>query len=105
LGPYPKGEIEEICSNVRFKYQIAKQSDFVGRNEDLYKLANYLTQKHRLITVTGLPGIGKSSICKQLGYFFSERDFFRDGVIFIQMSGSSQAGNLFDQILNITTRS
>ena len=54
----------------------------------MHKIAKLLLN-NRLITVRGLPGIGKTSICKRLGYFVSERGTFKDGVIYISMRGKN----------------
>jgi len=67
---------------------MAKVDDFVGRQEDMFRISRLLLN-NRLITVKGIPGIGKTSISKRLGFFLSEREIFKDGVIFIPMRGKN----------------
>ena len=88
LGPYPKGQIEELKAPVKFPFEVAKADDFVGRQEDMHRIAKLMVH-NRLITLIGLPGIGKTAISKRLGYFLSEREIFKDGVIYISMRGKN----------------
>jgi len=88
LGPYPSGQIEEVTTPLKFPFEVAKVDDFVGRQEDMHKRAMLLLN-NRLVTVRGLPGIGKTSICKRLGLFVSEREIFKDGIIYISMRGKN----------------
>ncbi len=68
----------------RFSRVPAKVSPFVGRQKDLYTLLSHITT-YRLVTVVGLPGIGKSSLAVMLGHFLLEREQFADGVIHVSI--------------------
>jgi len=41
--------------------------------------------RNRLVTVRGPPGIGKTSLCKQVARFMVERHCFPDGVLYVSM--------------------
>ncbi len=82
---------------------MAKADDFVGRQEDMHNIAKLLLN-NRLITVRGLPGIGKTSISKRLGFFISERELFKDGVIYLSMRGKNQTNSLIEAIYQYFVR-
>lgn len=42
---------------------------------------------HRLVTIIGLPGIGKTSLSKNAVHYIVERKIFKQGVIFMQLKG------------------
>ena len=45
-----------------------------------------LIQQQRFVTIRGIPGIGKSSLCKELANHYFERGAFRNGIIYISLS-------------------
>jgi nucleoside-triphosphatase THEP1 len=51
-----------------------------------------------------LPGIGKTSICKRMGLFVSERGIFKDGLIYISMRGKKETSNLIETLFQYFTR-
>ena len=57
---------------------------FLGRNEDLRNVVGLL-KRTRLLTVTGEPGLGKSSLVKAVANFFKDRRglHFEHGVLYI----------------------
>lgn len=42
---------------------------------------------NRLVTVIGLPGIGKSSLCKNAVHYIAERRMFKQGIVFLPLKG------------------
>ena len=59
-------------------------NDFVGRATDMAAIINILNES-RLVTIIGIPGIGKTTIAKSIGIFLEEREKFKDGIIYISM--------------------
>jgi len=82
-----------------FPFGIAKTDDFVGRQIDIHKIVKILL-KNRLVTIIGLPGIGKSSLCLRIGFFLEERQIqtFRDGVIYLQLRGKNSTQGFVEAI-------
>lgn len=57
----------------------------IGRNSELQKIQNLLSQKDApLITLTGLGGVGKTSLAYHAAYTALEK--FSDGVFFVQLA-------------------
>lgn len=42
---------------------------------------------HRLVTIIGLPGIGKTSLCKNAVHYIAERKIFKLGIVFLSLKG------------------
>ena len=61
-------------------------SRFVGRNCELYQALS-LVIRHRLLTVRGAPGIGKTSLTRQIAHFCLQRRVFRAGVLYASFRG------------------
>lgn len=80
----------------------AEVSDFVGRNYEMYSIIMHLARKYsggaeidmkrgshspttnaRLVTITGLPGIGKSTVALMTARFCYERYYFSGGIVFV----------------------
>lgn len=61
---------------------------FVGRSsdsKDIIRKIIGLRSKNQILTLKGSGGIGKTTIIKKLAYEFSERNFFKDGIYFIDL--------------------
>ena len=58
-----------------------------------------MLNESRLVTIIGIPGIGKTSISKSVAIFLEEREKFRDGIIYISMRRRYQSSMLISQIL------
>jgi class 3 adenylate cyclase len=61
----------------------AQRSSFVGRSKEIQSVRQLLGQ-HRLVSLTGIGGSGKTRIALEVGT--AERDDFSDGVFFIDLS-------------------
>jgi cytidylate kinase len=45
------------------------------------------TYHNRLVTIIGLPGIGKTALAKNSVHYMSDRQMFSAGIIFMQLKG------------------
>ncbi len=63
-------------------------SSFVGRDEDVSFVAGRLRAGHRLVTLTGPGGIGKTRLSLRVGY--EMRGEFVDGVVVVNLTSVSQ---------------
>lgn len=67
--------------------------NFVGRDDTLSALDDFLTRGEvpaaaaRIITLTGLPGSGKTAVATRAGH--RARELFRDGQLFADLGGST----------------
>ena len=74
-------------SKVRFTGNLpSKVEPFIGRNEDI-RTVMLLIQKFRLVTITGEPGIGKTSVAKAVIHYLKDRDeeLIKNGVSFLNV--------------------
>lgn len=68
----------------------AKVENFMGRQDEMYDIISHL-ESHRLITITGVPGIGKTSIAKNIANFLKDRMIFEDGILYLSLRGCESA--------------
>lgn len=59
---------------------------FIGRQQDMYEIINLL-DFHRLVSILGPPGIGKTSISRNLANYLKDRKKFSDGIIYVGLRG------------------
>jgi len=66
----------------------ALTTSFLGRNDDLVGVSTELAS-HRIVTLLGGPGLGKTRLSIEAGYATLDR--FPDGVWFVSLSGTATA--------------
>lgn len=76
-----------------FKLEMSKLTGLFERFEDM-SIVISLLNKHRLVTIYGMPGIGKTTVAKTVGFFLEEREKYSDGIIFVTMNKKFQANML-----------
>ncbi|CDW71451.1 UNKNOWN [Stylonychia lemnae] len=86
FGTLKQGDLEWLDPKPRFKDYPAKVDNFIGRQKEMYEIIHNI-YNHRLVTMIGLPGIGKTSISKNAVHYIIERKIFKQGVIFMQLKG------------------
>lgn len=74
-----------------------KVDDFLGRSVEMHQLICYL-HDYRLVTIKGVPGIGKTSLAKQVGFFLQDRITFRNGIIYQSVRGLNGVDSAISQI-------
>ena len=84
-----------------FKLEMSKLSDLFGRQEEMSIIIN-LINNNRLVTIFGIPGIGKTTIAKGVGLYIEERsrEKFSDGILYISMNKKFHANMLISQLYN-----
>lgn len=86
FGPLKKGSLDILDPKPRFIEIPAKVDGFIGRQIELYDIVHNVFN-HRLVTVIGLPGIGKTALCKNAVHYMSSRNMFKMGIVFMQLKG------------------
>jgi predicted ATPase len=101
LGVEPMGETQSLYERIRSArdnrpYQLPpRQTIFVGREQELALLNEYLTNPGKqLITITGPGGSGKTAIATETGWHVAKRFLgpFYDGVFFVPLVGIHSEG-------------
>jgi diguanylate cyclase (GGDEF)-like protein len=67
-------------------------SGFVGREEEIHH-TKHLFQNHRLVTISGPDGLGKTHLAIQIAH--ESLDVFSDGVYFVHVDAHKQSGKRF----------
>ena len=71
----------------------ASLTPFVGREQEMADLTTILTEnKYRLITLTGMGGVGKTRLALEVGW--RQRPFFSHGVFFISLAEQQTGDSL-----------
>lgn len=63
---------------------------FIGRQQDMYEAINLLDY-HRLVSILGPPGIGKTSLARNLANYLKDRKKYNDGIIYVALRGWESA--------------
>jgi len=62
-----------------------KVRPFLFRNKDMFEVLKLLTQ-HRIVQIYGMPGMGKSSLLKNVSCYIGERNHYKDGLVYIDFT-------------------
>lgn len=76
---------EPMFDNVPSKVEM-----FIGREYEMHKIIELLING-RVVSILGPPGIGKTSLSKNLANYLKERRAFRDGIINVRLRGCKSA--------------
>ena len=66
----------------------APPEGFLGRALDMYAVA-VLILRHRLVSIVGPSGYGKTSVALAVANYLSERRLFREGVFFVSLAAAT----------------
>ena len=80
--------------------KLSTVEDFIGRRLEMYEVISSL-RENRLVTIKGVPGIGKTTLAKAVACFLDERVAFQDGIILQSLRGIDSANMLFSRHLYI----
>lgn len=86
FGPLRNGNLEIMEKETNFKEIPSKVEKFVGRQREVYEVVHNC-MNNRLVTIIGLPGIGKTALCKNAIHYIFSRKLFQNGIVFMQLKG------------------
>ena len=67
---------------------------FIGRHIETHEVIT-MVQNQRFVTIKGIPGIGKSSLCKEVSNYLCERNVFKDGIIYLFLNNYDTIEGIF----------
>jgi hypothetical protein len=80
----PPGDVVRLSRKPKFQDIPSKPDVCLGRNIDMYNILDLL-QTSRLVTIRGSPGIGKTTLAKELLHYIVPRRIFADGLVFVNL--------------------
>lgn len=97
IGGWADG-FAEFVGKIPYYDEIPAQVEhFVGRKIELHSLVSLIAE-NRLVTVMGLPGIGKTSVIKALARHLLERGNPSDGIIYVSARGLESTDAVIDEL-------
>jgi Cdc6-like AAA superfamily ATPase len=90
FGPFPKGKFKETNTNKSMFNKIPPiVPQLIGRQKDMFKIISKVLSpiQSRMITLMGLPGIGKSAIVRNMLHHIHERGLLQGGTIEVDCRG------------------
>ena len=102
FGPLNNGKAELLGKNPMFQEFPAKVDHFIGRFKEMYELIENVNS-NRLVTVIGLPGVGKTALVKNTIHFMFNRQIFKNGIILLSLKGVTNCEIFLKKLItNIT---
>jgi len=81
----PPGKFVDLSRNPKFRDSLpSKPALCLGRNKDMHAILDLLSTS-RLVTIRGPPGIGKTTVSKELLHYMAPRHLYKDGLIFVPL--------------------
>lgn len=90
MSDFKEGKLSQIDKKPIFDLIPANVEGFVGRQQEMYEIINLLDES-RLVSILGPPGIGKTSISRNIGNYLKDRKKFADGIIYVGLRGCETA--------------
>ena len=90
LTNFKEGKLVNMDSKPMFDSNPSNVEGFIGRQQEMYEIINLL-ESHRLVSILGPPGIGKTSLSRNLANYLKDRRKFSDGIIFVGLRGWESA--------------
>ena len=76
----------------------AQLTSYIGRGKDIREIKNLLSE-HRLVTLTGSGGIGKTRLALQVAN--EVQDEYRDGIWLVELASLNDPGQVMDAIAKV----
>ncbi|CDW76896.1 UNKNOWN [Stylonychia lemnae] len=91
FGPLKKGKLDHQEIQVRFNNLKPVNESLKARQRDMHETVSEIIN-NRLVTILGLPGVGKSSLLKSTCQYLMERNTFQAGILYLSLKGYQNQG-------------
>ena len=81
-----QGEFNNLTDAPYFDYVPSNIDGFIDRQQEMYEIIELL-HDNRVVSISGPPGIGKTSISRSLSNYLRDRRKFKDGIIYVKLRG------------------
>lgn len=85
-----EGILVEQINKPMFDFVPTLVEKFIGRQQEMYDVL-YRVMQNRLVSILGPPGIGKTSLARNLANYIHDRRKFDDGILYISLIGCESA--------------
>ena len=76
----------------------SKLEIFIGRSSECQKLVEALNDS-RVVTLSGISGIGKSAVIKEVSHYLYARNFMKDGILYFSLVDCHSVESLFNKFV------
>ena len=90
LTDFKEGKLSSMDKIPIFDSIPSNVEGFIGRQQEMFEIIDLL-EESRLVSILGPPGIGKTSISRNLGNYLRDRKKFTDGFIYVALRGCETA--------------
>jgi len=94
---YMKVILKDLTPVPLFHKIPAKIESFLGRHIEQHEVIKRI-KTHRFVTIKGISGIGKSSLCREVANYLYERNTFQDGIIYVDATGCDSVERIISVI-------
>eukprot|EP00753_Platysulcus_tardus_P008992 PLAT175.5.p1 GENE.PLAT175.5~~PLAT175.5.p1 ORF type:complete len:1597 (+),score=689.47 PLAT175.5:1104-5894(+) len=102
VAPYaalPPGALLDLSRYPRYRHLPAQEEVFIGRQPQMHYVLTLLS-KQRLVTIRGPPGIGKTTLAREVAHHIAgRRHFAADGVLYVSLVGATSAERMMAAML------
>lgn len=60
-----------------------------------------LLQETSVVQIFGIPGVGKSTLARNIACYIAERNIFKEGVLFINMCNVQSVKDLYNKVSEV----
>lgn len=87
---FSKGSFCNMNEEPQFDYVPSNIEGFIDRQREMYEIIKLLND-NRVVSILGPPGIGKTSLARNLSNYIKDRKKFKDGIIYVRLRGCESA--------------